>query len=150
FNYTPGVYNQTLTVTLTSATTGATIRYTTDGSQPSETAGTIYTSAIPVTRTTTINAIAYAAGMADSTIATGTYTLVVPAPTFSPLPGSFSSPQNVVLTVSSSAPGASIRYTTDGSQPSETAGTLFTAAIPVSSSTTIKAIGYLAGWSNSA
>jgi len=50
-------------------TSGATIRYTTNGTtMPSETVGTVYTSGTPVavTATETINAIAYKSGLRDS------------------------------------------------------------------------------------
>ena len=47
------------------------------------------------------------------------------APTFSPAAGTYTSAQTV--TISTTTSGASIRYTTDGSTPSETAGTLYSA-----------------------
>ena len=62
------------TVTITCATSGATIYYTTDGSTPSATNGTQYSSAFTVTATTTVNAIAVKDGV-SSTVATATYTL---------------------------------------------------------------------------
>src|SRR5208282_2527977 len=62
-------------VTLTDGTPGATMYYTTDGSTP--TTGSIhYMGPIPVSSTTTINAIAVVNGSATSTIASGTYTFV--------------------------------------------------------------------------
>ena len=54
-------------------------------------------------------------------------TLIIPgvaAPTFNPPAGTYSSAQSV--TIGTTTSGASIRYTTDLSIPSETAGTLFT------------------------
>ena len=62
-------------MTLSTTTPGASIRYTTDGSTPTETAGTLYSAPIPVSSTTTINAIAYATGMLDSAVATAAYTI---------------------------------------------------------------------------
>ena len=55
----------------------------------------------------------------------------VAAPTFSPAAGTYTSAQTV--TISTTTSGASIRYTTDGSTPSETAGTLYSGPITVSS-----------------
>lgn len=72
-----GTYMAPINVTLSSATPGATIRYTTDGTDPSTTAGTIYSGAINVSATTTIKAIAYAAGYNPSSISTATYSLPV-------------------------------------------------------------------------
>jgi uncharacterized repeat protein (TIGR02543 family) len=63
-------------VTLNSTTSGASIRYTTDGTTPSETAGTLYTTTpVTVGSTATINAIAYASGMADSQVVSAAYTI---------------------------------------------------------------------------
>ena len=75
-------------------------------------------------------------------------TQTVAAPSFSPLPGSYSAAQTVTLTTST--PGASIRYTMDGvTTPTETVGTLYTGPISVASTTTIKAIAYESGWTDS-
>ena len=63
----------TLSVTLTCATQGATIYYTQDGSEPT-TASTQYSSAISLSATKTIKAIAVKSGMSNSAVATKTYT----------------------------------------------------------------------------
>jgi len=48
--------------------------------------------------------------------------------------------------------GASVRYTTDGTTPSETIGTSYTAGVPISVNykQTLKAIAYKMGWTDSA
>jgi len=144
-----GTYSTAQTVALSTTTGGATIRYTTDGSTPSQTNGTVYTSAITVSATTTINAIAYETGWTSSSVATATYTITgtVATPTFSPAGGTYSATQTVTL--STTTPGASIRYTTDGSTPSSTYGTVYTSPITVSATTTINAIAYETGWTSS-
>lgn len=58
------------------------------------------------------------------------------APTFSPAGGSFLEAQNVTLSAES---GTTIYYTTDGTAPS-TSSSVYSAAIPVGTTTTIKAI----------
>lgn len=63
----------TQSVTIECATSGATIRYTTDGSAPSQTVGTVYSGAISVDKTTTVKAIAYKVGMADSDIGSAAF-----------------------------------------------------------------------------
>jgi len=78
----PGSYSQTQagqTVTLTDATSGATMYYTTDGTPPT-TSSTQYSRPIMVSSTTTtIQAIAAGAqGYSQSAVATGTYTLTPP------------------------------------------------------------------------
>jgi hypothetical protein len=77
-------------------------------------------------------------------IATGT---VVAPPVFSPTAGAYSSAQFV--SISTITPGATIRYTLDGSTPSGSVGTVYTGSIIISSTTTLKAIAYMAGWTNS-
>ncbi len=61
----------------------------------------------------------------------------VKAPRFNPDGGTFTSSQSVTL---SADDGATIYYTTDGSTPTATTGTVYSSAITVSATTTIKAI----------
>lgn len=70
-----GTYSSTQSVAITSATSGASIRYTTDGSTPSQSNGSLYSNPISVSSTTTLKAIAYTSGMSDSTVASATYTI---------------------------------------------------------------------------
>lgn len=74
FTPAPGTYTSAQSVTLTSATAGATIKYTTDGSTPTQASAT-YTGPIQVPATTTIKAIAVKPDMTNSDIVTGTYTI---------------------------------------------------------------------------
>jgi len=263
FSPAAGTYTAAQSVTISTTTSGASIRYTTDGSNPTSTTGTLYSSAITVSATTTIKAIAYKSGMTDSAVASATYTIninpdipltlgtwktgtlastsdvlwyyfsgvsgsqytikwddsyqgsgtytgdlrvsayradkttayftdvdsgyttpqtitasatetiyvkVIPysaqtqylgtfgllasgvltpvaTPTFSPAGGTYASAQSV--TISTTTSGASIRYTTDGSNPTSTTGTLYSSAITVSTTTTIKAIAYKADMADS-
>jgi hypothetical protein len=62
-------------VTLQSSTSGATIRYTTDGSFPTATSGTVYTGPFTVSTTTTVRAIATSPGLFDSNTATAVFTI---------------------------------------------------------------------------
>ena len=75
FNPTVGTYASAVTVSLSSSTSGASIRYTTDSSTPSETIGTPYTGPFTIAATTTVKAIAYASGQPDSAISTATYVI---------------------------------------------------------------------------
>ncbi|MCM2273465.1 MAG: polysaccharide lyase family 7 protein [Candidatus Didemnitutus sp.] len=78
-----GTYTAPQSVALSTATSGAQIRYTIDGTTPSPTYGTLYTGPGTVGASMTIKAIAYKSGLLDSAIATATYTItsgnVVPA-----------------------------------------------------------------------
>src|ERR1700730_701296 len=67
------------------------------------------------------------------------------APSFSPASGSYTAAQSVTL--STPTPGAAIRYTTDGSTPTSSS-TLYSNAIPVSATQTIKAFTVASGFSN--
>lgn len=87
-----GTYTKNQSVILSSATEGATIYYTTDGTEPDKTNGEIYTVPIAVTGTagecvdTTIKAIAVKDRMQDSEVQTFTYTIELPEPTPTPVP----------------------------------------------------------------
>jgi len=134
-------------VTLSTATSGASINYTTDGSAPSDTAGTLYSGPITVSNNTTIKAVAFASGLTDSTVTTANYRIRAVAPAFSPAGGKYTSPQTVTLSTATAGP--SINYTTDGSAPSATKGTPYTGPITVSTLTTIKAVAYGGGFTTS-
>ncbi len=71
FSPVAGTYAEAQDVTISCATTGANIYYTIDGTEPTS-ESTAYTSAITVSSTTTIKAIAYV-GNEASTVATATY-----------------------------------------------------------------------------
>ncbi len=74
-----GTYATAQPVTLSTATSGATIRYTTDGSTPTDSYGSVYTAPIMVTSANTINAIAFMSGLTDSPLASATYTVKTPS-----------------------------------------------------------------------
>lgn len=68
-----GNYYEAQTVSIETATAGATIHYTTDGSEPS-TSSSVYSAPFSVSTTTTVKAIAVAAGKTNSSVATVTLT----------------------------------------------------------------------------
>jgi len=151
FSPAAGTYNAVQSVTITCATAGAAIHYTTDGSTPTATSPTFAT-AIPVTTTTTIKAIATASGKTDSAVASATYTLQAGTPVISPAAGTYATAQSVTIT--SATPGAAIHFTNDGTTPTSASPTYSAAiALPVgtaAATTTIKAIALATGFADSA
>ena len=147
FSPAANTYNAAQTVSIScDSPSGTTIRYTTDGTNPTSSSGTVYSSAISVSVTTTIKAIAYKSGCADSEVASATYTLKCATPTFSVEAGTKQGAQSVTL--SCATEGATIYYTTDGSTPTS-GSTAYSSAISVTESQTIKAIAIKSGWSDS-
>jgi Chitobiase/beta-hexosaminidase C-terminal domain len=146
FSPSGGAYTSAQSVSISDATSGATIYYTTNGTAPG-TASAEYTGPITVSSTGTLEAIAGAAGYTDSTVASATYTItsslpVVSTPTFSPAAGTYSASQAV--TISDPTSGATIYYTTDGTTPT-TSSTKYTGPITVNSTETLEAIAEATG-----
>jgi 6-phosphogluconolactonase (cycloisomerase 2 family) len=145
----PGIYLVAQDVIIVTVTEGATIRYTTDGSTPSATNGTVYAGPVHISESLTLKAVAYRAGWTTSLVISGQYAIgpLVTAPEFSPGPGTYADPQDI--TISTPTSGATIRYTTDGSTPTDTIGALYTAPVHIAESLTLKAIAYRSGWRTS-
>lgn len=146
-----GTYATVQSVTITCATAGAAIHYTTDGATPTA-ASPAYAGAIAVTTTTTVKAMATLAGQADSAVATATYVLRAATPVIAPAAGTYATAQAVTIT--SATPGAAIHYTTDGSAPTAASAT-YAEPIPlplgeVAATTTVRAIALAAGFQDSA
>src|SRR3989442_3455742 len=116
FNPAGGSFVGSVTVTLSTTTSGATIYYTTDGSTPT-TASSAYTGPVPLTTTTTLKAMAAASGMSNSSVTSATYTIVQPAapPTFNPAGGTVLG--SVAVTMNTATDRATNYLTTDGSTP---------------------------------
>ncbi len=138
-------------VTLQTTTPGATIYYTTDGNTPT-TSSNVYSTPIPITGAVTIKAIAVLAGMTDSAVMSESYTITplpqpqVATPTAAPSGGAV--PVGTTVALSTTTPGATIYYTTDGSTPT-TSSNVYNTPIPITGAVTIKAIAVLAGMTDS-
>lgn len=150
FSPAAGTYTSAQSVSITSATSGAEIRYTTDGSEPT-TSSSLYTTPLTISTTTTVKAKAFKSGMTASVTATAAYTIsstqTVASPVFNPAGGTYTSTQSVTITCATS--GAQIRYTTDGTEPSVSSA-LYSAALTISSTTTVKAKAFVSGMTSSA
>lgn len=147
FSPAAGTYTTVQTITIASTTTGATIKYTTDGSTPSKTNGATYSAPVSIAASTELRAIAYKDGMMDSGIKYGAYTIsgTVADPIFNIADGTYSVAQTV--TISSQTAGAQIYYTLNNSDPT-TDSLLYANPIDASVDMTIKARAYKDGvWS---
>ena len=142
-----GAYGPAQSVTIASATPGATIRYTLDGSTPLSTSP-VYASPLTVASSVTIKAISEAFGFTTSPVATAAYTIngAVAAPTFSPAAGTYAGSQSVAI--SCATPGATIHVTSDGSTPT-TASAAYTAPVSVAASATLRAIAVKSAYTDS-
>ena len=89
FSPAEGTYTEAQTVTITCTTDGATIRYTLDGTDPTENSP-VYTEPLSVSVTTTLKAKAWKEGYDASAIATATYTIEIPEPVLAVAPNTLS------------------------------------------------------------
>ncbi|MDD2230297.1 MAG: SUMF1/EgtB/PvdO family nonheme iron enzyme [Candidatus Cloacimonetes bacterium] len=141
-----GTYNDTQIVTITCATAGATIRYTTNGAVPTYSSAA-YTGQLSISRTLTLQARAFKTGMNNSTSVSAEYTInKVITPTINILSGTYPIPQTV--TIACETDDASVFYTIDGTEPT-TASLLYSAPIIVSSTRTLKVKAFKDGMTDS-
>jgi LysM repeat protein len=141
-----GTYVGSVTVKITDATSGAVIHYTTDGTTPTA-SSPVYSATFAVSSAKTVKAIAVKSGLANSAAASAAYTFAAVAPTFSQKTGNYLNSVSVTLACATS--GAAIRYTLDGSTPTASSP-LYSAALTVKSTATIKAIAIKSGLATSA
>jgi hypothetical protein len=118
-----GTFAGSVTVSMASATSGATIRYTTDGSDPSS-GSQLYSGPFTVSGSATVKAKAFASGLADSSITTALFT--VTSDTAAPSRG-FGSPSGTLPSGTSQATLALRTSEAATCRYSSTAGTAFSA-----------------------
>lgn len=118
-----GSYSSTQNVTISTSTTGATIRYTIDGSTPSQSNGTVYSGTVAIAASTTLKAVAYKSGMTDSSVTMAGYTITGGSPT---KPSASNTGPRYSLTSSS----GSLTVTTDGAvvEKLDRSGTIYVEA----------------------
>jgi beta-glucosidase len=152
FSYAGGAYTGDLRSSISLGSIwnvlGAEIRYTTDGTDPTETSGTLYDGrefavfapGAPEGSSVTIKAIACLPGMEPSPVATAVYVLDS-SPNLSP--PAASAPSGTLTSanarVTLTAPGSTIYYTTDGTDPTP-ASKRYAAPVKVLQAMTLKAI----------
>ena len=145
FSLAAGTYTTAQTATISDATSGAAIYYTTNGTTPTA-ASTHYSGAITISATETLKAIAISSGYTTSAVTSAAYTisLQTPAPVFSLAPGTYFGAQTLKLTDSTSS--ATIYYTTNGATPTTSSARYSSSGIKINSATTVKAIAVASGY----
>ena len=145
-NIAEGITNGTVEVSAASAPEGTTITVTATPASGYELGTLTYTygtETFDIDQTT----MQFVMPAADVTVnATFTIQETVTAPTFTPEAGTYYEAQNV--TIACTTEGATIHYTLDGTDPT-TASTVYTEAIVIAETTTVKAMAVKAGMNNS-
>ena len=145
FSVAEGAVEKGTSLTLSTTTEGADIYYTTNNSTPTS-GSTKYTGAISINSAVTIKAIAVK-GSESSVVATATYSIKkVETPMFSVAEGVVLEGSTVEL--ASGTDGATIHYTTDGSNPTASS-TTYSSPITINADVTIKAIAVKDNWDDS-
>ena len=146
-------YAAPLQVTLASSDAGsgvAQLRYTTDGTTPTATSGTVYSGPFSLGADATLTYRAFdVAGNADAANTVALHVSSTPADTTPPTTTAtcsdgpcaswHTSPFTVTLSAADDHPGAvTTRYTTNGTDPTATTGTLYSGAIAVGATTALR------------
>ncbi len=147
-----GTYTSPQMVSIVSATPGATIYYTTNGTVPSRSSPIFNPmNPIPVNENETIRAYAVATGYALSPEGWAQYTIIppyAPTPTFSLAAGFYDS--SVTVAIMDSLAGAKIYYTTDHTTPTTSSPLYNGTPITISSTERLQAIAVATNYSPSA
>lgn len=146
FTPSPGLFTQALGVTIQSPSPTATVRYTTDGTLPTETSPAYNAPvALATDSVTPILARAFEDGFLPSEVSGGVFRVTgqVATPAVTPNGGQFEGEALVVLL--SDTPGATVRYTLDGSEPTESSAR-FDAPLTLREDTLLRARAYREGW----
>jgi hypothetical protein len=135
-----GSFETSVIVTLTTSTPGATIYYTTDGSEPT-TSSSKYTTPFTLDFTATVKAKAFKTGCTDSGTAKADFEIYVDDPEFEPQSKHETS---VTVKITTTTPGATIYYTLDSSEPTESS-IKYTGPFTLWVTTTVKAKAFKQG-----
>jgi hypothetical protein len=149
-----GTFNGSVQVSISSPSAQSTVRYTTNGSEPTQ-SSTAYTSPLTISSPTVLKAKAFKTNYTPSQTVTANFAFntQLQPPVAHPQPGVYSTP--VAVQLSSPVSGAMIYYTTDGNIPT-TSSNLYTSPVQISQTILLKAVTFLnnstsdifSGWYN--
>jgi streptogramin lyase len=131
-----------VTVTLGTATAGARLYWSIDGSDPTI-AHALYTAPFTLATNGTLKVVAIKDGFVDSPVVSADFHLSVAPPTVSPNGGT--TINSVSISMSSDTTDAGLRYTLDGSEPTESSA-LYAGPLTLTTNATLKAAGFRNGF----
>ena len=135
-----GIKNNTVSVSISCATTDADIYYTTDGNEPSLGA-TKYSSPVYINKNTELKVKAYKSNWVESDLNTADYQMKVAEVSFNPEPGTYTNP--FYITMNTVTDSAVIYYTLNGSQPNQSSAIYSDSLdIYINNNTNVRAIAF--------
>ena len=137
-----GTYNAPQNVVIACATPDAVIHYTTNGVDPTE-SDPVVSGPVLVDSGLTLKAKAWKTGLTASFVKSAVYTFQTGTPVFDPDGGTVNSALSVSVTCAT--PGATIRYTTNGIDPT-TNDPILVGSVFVGRNLTLKARAWKSGW----
>ena len=128
--------------------TGVTIRYTVDGSEPNASASSVPGGGtITVTNGSVVKARAFRVDLQPSDVATANFTLKTGIPLFTPAHGPVT--KGSPISLSTLTPGATVRFTLDGSDPTSSS-TIYTTPVTYAPGQVLRAQAFKEGFLDSA
>ena len=144
-----GTYTGSVSIKLTSTTSGAKIYYTLDGTTPKTTSNSVTNGGtVKISKTQTLRAMAAKSGNTNSSVFSGKYTIKTNKPTAKNVPKSKKIAKGKKITLKAPA-GTTLYYTTNGKSPTTKVKTKVspgkTKGIKINKKTTLKVIAVKKG-----
>jgi glucose/sorbosone dehydrogenase/chitobiase/beta-hexosaminidase-like protein len=136
----PGGTVPSETILVTSTSPGAVFHYTTNGATPTQLDPMVGSNGtVVVTSGTTLSVRAFRADLQPSTVTVATYVFQAGMPDFAPAHGPITN--GTMLTITSATPGATIRYTLNGTNP-DLSSPVYSGPVAISPTNIVSARAY--------